>query len=54
MAFLLALLASTPRLAAACGVVSLLMLLVGYSVANELRGFAAGTQTLVFWGQRRP
>ncbi len=49
-AFLLAMLASRPRVAAACGVVSLLMLLVGYSVANELRGFAAGTRTLLFWG----
>lgn len=50
VAFLLAFLASRPWPAAASGVVSLLMLLVGYSVTNELRGFATGSQTLLFWG----
>lgn len=50
IAFLLALLANRPVLAAVSGVAALFMLLAGYVIAANLRGFESSTALLVFWG----
>jgi hypothetical protein len=50
IAFLLALLATCPRVAAACGVLSLLSLLAGYVLGAGVRGYASGSGLVVFWG----
>lgn len=49
-AFLLALLARSPSVAAGCGSVTLLALLTGYVVTNAARGFPSGSRTVLFWG----
>lgn len=50
VAFLLALLASRPVLAAVSGAAALFMLLAGYVIAADLRGYESSTALLVFWG----
>jgi len=50
VAFGLALLSSERRFAALHGTVALGMLLVGYIVASDYRGFAASHALIVFWG----
>ena len=50
IAFLLALLATGPRVAAACGALSLLSLLAGYVLGAGVRGYASGSALIVFWG----
>jgi hypothetical protein len=50
IAFLLALLANRPVLAAVSGGLALFMLLAGYVIAANLRGHESSTQLLVFWG----
>lgn len=50
IAFLLALLATGPRLAAACGALSLLSLLAGYVLGAGVRGYPSGSSLIVFWG----
>jgi hypothetical protein len=49
-AFLLALLATGPRVAAACGALALLALLAGYVLGAGLRGYPSGSALIVFWG----
>jgi hypothetical protein len=49
-AFLLALLATGPRVAAACGALALLALLAGYVLGAGLRGYPSGSTLIVFWG----
>ena len=49
-AFLLALLATGPRVAAACGALALLALLAGYVLGAGLRGYPSGLALIVFWG----
>jgi hypothetical protein len=49
-AFLLALLATGPRVAAACGTLALLALLAGYVLGAGLRGYPSGSALIVFWG----
>ena len=50
IAFLLALLATGPRSAAACGAAALAALLGGYILGTGVRGYASGTGLIVFWG----
>jgi hypothetical protein len=50
IAFLVALLANRPVLAAVSGGLALFMLLAGYVIAANLRGHESSTQLLVFWG----
>ncbi len=49
-AFLVALLGTRLWTSVACGFITLLMLLAGYVVANELRDIATGSSTWLFWG----
>ena len=49
-AFLLALFATGPRVAAACGALALLALLAGYVLGAGLRGYPSGSTLVVFWG----
>ena len=49
-AFLLALLATGPHVAAACGALALLALLAGYVLGAGLRGYPSGSTLIVFWG----
>jgi len=50
IAFLLALLANRPVLAALAGAAALFMLLAGYVIAANIRGYESSTALLVFWG----
>lgn len=50
IAFLLALLATRPVLAAVSGGLTLFMLLAGYVIAADLRGYESSNALLVFWG----
>ncbi len=49
-AFLLALVELRPRRGALLGAVALGMMLLGYVVATQLRGFPVGMSLLMFWG----
>ncbi len=49
-AFLLALVELRPRRGALLGAVALGMMLLGYVVATQLRGFPVGRSLLIFWG----
>jgi hypothetical protein len=49
-AFALAFLAHNPWRAALFGVLALAMLLAGYVLGNNLRGYPTGTSTTIFWG----
>jgi hypothetical protein len=50
IAFLLALLATGPRIAAAGGAVALAALLGGYVLGTGIRGYASGSGLIIFWG----
>jgi hypothetical protein len=50
IAFLLALLANRPGLAAFSGALALFMMLAGYVIAADLRGYESSNALLVFWG----
>ncbi|MBA3425053.1 MAG: hypothetical protein H0U04_11065 [Rubrobacter sp.] len=50
MAFLLALLAASPRTAAACGALALAALLGGYVLGAEVRGYPPSSALITFWG----
>lgn len=49
-AFLLAFFATGPRVAAACGALTLIALLAGYVLGAGVRGFPSGAALIVFWG----
>lgn len=49
VAFLLALLARRPWVAAACAAVAMVALVTGYYAVNELRGFPSSTRAVLFW-----
>ncbi len=49
-AFLLAFFATGPRVAAACGALTLTALLAGYVLGAGVRGFPSGSALIVFWG----
>ncbi len=50
IAFLLALLAASSRIAAACGVLALAALLLGYVLGAGVRGYPQSSGTIIFWG----